>query len=86
MDNGDYGHGFMNGFWMAYMMNNMPVSYSRRRSNNIFARFFYLIWDIIVFMFLYMFYTFLILAALGAIFFLGALVLSWIIGAPIFNT
>ena len=80
MDNGDYGHGFMNGFWIAYMMNNMPVSYSRRRSNNIFARFFYLIWDIIVFVFLYMFYSLLIMAVLGAVF---ALVLF--IGLRIFG-
>ena len=78
MDNGDYGHGFMNGFWMAYMMNNMPVSYSRRRSNNIFARFFYLIWDIIVFVFLYMFYSLLIMAVLGAVFALVLFIGLWI--------
>ena len=84
MDNGDYGHGFMNGFWMAYMMNNMPVSYSRRRSNNIFARFFYLIWDIIVFVFLYMFYSLLIMAVLGAVFALVLFIGLWIFGA--FNT
>ena len=81
MDNGDYGHGFMNGFWMAYMMNNMPVSYSRRRSNNIFARFFYLIWDIIVFVFLYMFYSLLIMAVLGAVFALLLFIGLWIFGA-----
>ena len=81
MDNGDYGHGFMNGFWMAYMMNNMPVSYSRRRSNNIFARFFYLIWDIIVFVFLYMFYSLLIIAVIGAVFALVLLIGLWIFGA-----
>ncbi len=81
MDNGDYGHGFMNGFWMAYMMNNMPVSYSRRRSNNIFARFFYLIWDIIVFVFLYMFYSLLIMAVLGAVFALVLFIGLWIFGA-----
>ena len=81
MDNGDYGHGFMNGFWMAYMMNNMPVSYSRRRSNNIFARFFYLIWDIIVFVFLYMFYSLLIIAAIGAVFALVLFIGLWIFGA-----
>ena len=81
MDNGDYGHGFMNGFWMAYMMNNMPVSYSRRRSNNIVARFFYLIWDIIVFVFLYMFYSLLIMAVLGAVFALVLFIGLWIFGA-----
>ena len=81
MDNGDYGHGFMNGFWMAYMMNNMPVSYSRRRSNNIFARFFYLIWDIIVFVFLYMFYSLLIMAVLGVVFALVLFIGLWIFGA-----
>ena len=81
MDNGDYGHGFMNGFWMAYMMNNIPVSYSRRRSNNIFARFFYLIWDIIVFVFLYMFYSLLIMAVLGAVFALVLFIGLWIFGA-----
>lgn len=81
MDNGDYGHGFMNGFWMAYMMNNMPVSYSRRRSNNIFARFFYLIWDIIVFVFLYMFYSLLVMAVLGAVFALVLFIGLWIFGA-----
>ena len=81
MDNGDYGHGFMNGFWMAYMMNNMPVSYSRRRSNNIFARFLYLIWDIIVFVFLYMFYSLLIMAVLGAVFALVLFIGLWIFGA-----
>ena len=81
MDNGDYGHGFMNGFWMAYMMNNMPVSYSRRRSNNIFVRFFYLIWDIIVFVFLYMFYSLLIMAVLGAVFALVLFIGLWIFGA-----
>ena len=81
MDNGDYGHGFMNGFWMAYMMNNMPVSYSRRRSNNIFARFFYLIWDIIVFGFLYMFYSLLIIAVIGAVFALVLFIGLWIFGA-----
>ncbi len=81
MDNGDYGHGFMNGFWMAYMMNNMPVSYSRRRSNNIFARFFYLIWDIIVFVFLYMFYSLLIIAVIGAVFALVLFIGLWIFGA-----
>ena len=81
MDNGDYGHGFMNGFWMAYMMNNMPVSYSRRRSNNIFARFFYLIWDIIVFVFLYLFYSLLIMAVLGAVFALVLFIGLWIFGA-----
>lgn len=81
MDNGDYGHGFMNGFWMAYMMNNMPVSYSRRRSNNIFARFFDLIWDIIVFVFLYMFYSLLIMAVLGAVFALVLFIGLWIFGA-----
>ena len=81
MDNGDYGHGFMNGFWMAYMMNNMPVSYSRRRSNNIFARFFYLIWDIIVFVFLYMFYSLLIMAVLCAVFALVLFIGLWIFGA-----
>lgn len=81
MSNGDYGHGFMNGFWMAYMMNNMPVSYSRRRSNNIFARFFYLIWDIIVFVFLYMFYSLLIMAVLGAVFALVLFIGLWIFGA-----
>ncbi len=81
MDNDDYGHGFMNGFWMAYMMNNMPVSYSRRRSNNIFARFFYLIWDIIVFVFLYMFYSLLIMAVLGAVFALVLFIGLWIFGA-----
>ena len=81
MDNGDYGHGFMNGFWIAYMMNNMPVSYSRRRSNNIFARFFYLIWDIIVFVFLYMFYSLLIMAVLGAVFALVLFIGLWIFGA-----
>lgn len=81
MDNGDYGHGFMNGFWMAYMMNNMPVSYSRRRSNNIFARFFYLIWDIIVLVFLYMFYSLLIMAVLGAVFALVLFIGLWIFGA-----
>ena len=81
MDNGDYGHGFMNGFWMAYMMNNMPVSYSRRRSNNIFARFFYLICDIIVFVFLYMFYSLLIMAVLGAVFALVLFIGLWIFGA-----
>ena len=81
MSNGDYGHGFMNGFWMAYMMNNMPVSYSRRRSNNIFARFFYLIWDIIVFVFLYMFYSLLIIAVIGAVFALVLFIGLWIFGA-----
>ena len=81
MSNGDYGHGFMNGFWMAYMMNNMPVSYSRRRSNNIFARFFYLIWDIFVFVFLYMFYSLLIMAVLGAVFALVLFIGLWIFGA-----
>lgn len=81
MDNGDYGHGFMNGFWMAYMMNNMPVSYSRRRSKYIFARFFYLIWDIIVFVFLYMFYSLLIMAVLGAVFALVLFIGLWIFGA-----
>lgn len=81
MDNGDYGHGFMNGFWMAYMMNNMPVSYSRRRSNNIFARFFYLIWDIIVFVFIYMFYSLLIIAVIGAVFALVLFIGLWIFGA-----
>ena len=81
MDNGDYGHGFMNGFWMAYMMKNMPVSYSRRRSNNIFARFFYLIWDIIVFVFLYMFYSLLIIAVIGAVFALVLFIGLWIFGA-----
>lgn len=81
MDNGDYGHGFMNGFWMAYMMNNIPVSYSRRRSNNIFARFFYLIWDIIVFVFLYMFYSLLIIAVIGAVFALVLFIGLWIFGA-----
>ena len=81
MSNGDYGHGFMNGFWMAYMMNNMPVSYSRRRSNNIFARFFYLIWDIFVFVFLYMFYSLLIIAVIGAVFALVLFIGLWIFGA-----
>ena len=71
----------MNGFWMAYMMNNMPVSYSRRRSNNIFARFFYLIWDIIVFVFLYMFYSLLIMDVLGAVFALVLFIGLWIFGA-----
>ena len=81
MDNCDYGHGFMNGFWLAYMMNNLPVSYSRRRSNNIFARFFYLIWDIIVFVFLYMFYSLLLMAVLGAVFALVLFIGLWIFGA-----
>ena len=63
------------------MMNNMPVSYSRRRSNNIFARFLYLIWDIIVFVFLYMFYSLLIMAVLGAVFALVLFIGLWIFGA-----